>query len=367
MYGESCDDGDVFTSAAFPAFDTGLTAGQVNDQYIWTKYVVINGLGKEICLGTNLQTSIDTITPNPVYYSQNLTLVISFSNPRDTPYEIEGGNVDVTTSFLINIRIYNSSDSSQVVYSSQYAISDNIGPDENINVTILWPAIAHSGTYTVRVDVDIDDDIRECDETDNYDTQNFELKPITIPVILIDGNETSVFPYPNVPYNLSFYLKNSDNNTLSNASVIITEKNGLNLMAPTQIYNKTVDASNNTERSGLVVESKVSFTTDYYGNASFTFIPTYNLLYGSEYSYLNLEDHIGNYSLYFEGTQEDNQSFVFIDGGNITYYYYFSIDNTSYVGPHGNKRLINEEMSGQILDFIYQTFTNFLETVLDEF
>ncbi len=364
--GSSCSDGGIISSSSiFPvSYDSGLSASQINDQSIYTKYIVSNGIAKDICIGANLQASVLSLTPDPVYYSQNLTISYKISNPRNTPYEITGGNVEVTTNFDIKITIYNASDSSDVIYTTTIPITTDLVPDGYTSGQLTWPAYAHSGTYTVKVEADINDDIVECSETDNYDTRNFELKPITIPDVYIDGVSSREFPYPNIPYNLSFHFKNSDNITLNNATVIITERNGLSLMAPTQIYNMTVDSSNNTQKSGLVTENKVTFYTDYYGNASFTFIPTYNLLYNPRYNYTDLQEYIGTHYLSLTGTQNDGEGFKFVINGELSSTMNFTITNTTYNGSYNQKTLIHENMASQVMDFIYQTFTNFLKTIV---
>jgi hypothetical protein len=279
--GLSCSDGNAYSSSAFPAlFNSGLSSGDVNDQTTHTKYVVMNGIGKPLCIGANIKTTINSVQPNPIYYSQTLAINYTISNPRDVPYELYGGNVQVTTPFVINISIYNASNSNRVVYSTLVAVNSTISPDASIRTTLDWPAYAHSGQYTVRVNADSRNAIMECNEGDNIATQNFELKPITLPDIYIDGSLTNIFSYPNSPYNLSFYIKNSDNDTLSNANVTLVQVNGLMLAAPVQTYNRTTGI-NQSSSDGLVTESTVKFKTDYYGWATFTYIPTYNRFYPS--------------------------------------------------------------------------------------
>ncbi|MFH1590892.1 MAG: CARDB domain-containing protein [archaeon] len=364
-YGASCSDGSVFSSAAFPAtFDSGLSAGQVNDQNTYTRYVVLNSIGKTMCIGSNLQISTPTASPDPVYYSQVLNSTFTISNPRDTPDETSGGNVAVTTDFLLNISIYNASDATQVVYFSQRQITDDLSPDENAAIWFNWTAFARSGTYTIKVVVDAGGEIEECVEGDNSQTKNFVLKPITIPEIYIDGQRTDNFSYANVPYNLTIHLRNSDNTTLNNATVQIVEQNGLTLMVPTQVYNHTVDSNGTEEQTGPVTTTSVEFSTDYYGNASFTFIPTYNRLYLAQYNYSNLEDYIGNYSLYFQGSQADGEDFKFVIGGVLYSTYPLNILNTSYPPTIYGKGLDNERMVGQVLDFVYHVFANFLNTII---
>lgn len=362
--GELCNDGSVLSSASFPAlFNSGLSASDVNDGSTHTKYVVANGIGKPICIGANLKITIHDASPDPVYYSQNLIINYTITNPRDIPYEINGGNVQVSTPFRINISIYNASSMSNVVYSVVQTISDTIAPDAILERELSWPAYAHSGIYTVRITADTTNVIVECNEADNFDTENFELKPITIPLVYIDGELSDEFDYPNVPYNLSFYFKNSDNDTLRNANVSLAQINGLMLAAPTQTYNRTT-GSNTTVSDGLVTESIVKFVTDYGGTATFTYLPTYNRLYLEEYSYLDLPGHIGNYSIYFEGVQQDGESFKFVLDGELSSTYPLTVLNTSYIGDPADKEIPNRTMVIQVMDFIYRTFANFLDTIL---
>ncbi len=368
LAGDNCSDGSKLTSTTFPQiFDSGLTADQVNDQNVHTKYAVLNSLGYSMCVGANLQISIDSISPDPIYFSQNLSINISISNPRDTPDELEGGNVDVTTNFDLNITIYNVSDPTDVIHSIIVPINDNLAPNDVVYKRLIWTANAHSGFYTAKITVDSGNVVSECNEADNFDTDNFELKPITIPTIYVDEiNKTGqhdIFAIPNVPYNLLFHLENSDNSILNNATIIIKENNGLNLIAPTQMYNLSVDGENTT-KSGVRSESKSIVTTDYYGNISFTFIPTYNKFYLSEYGYTNLDEYIGNYSLSFTGAQADGESFVFNNDGEILSDYLLGIEDVNYTGAYSHKILENEEMVSQALDFIYHTFTNFLDTII---
>ncbi len=362
--GLSCNAGSVFSSSSFPAiFNTGLTAGQVNDQNTYTKYVVINGLGKQMCIGSNLKTSISSVNPSPVYYSQNLVINYTITNPLDTPDENEGGNVGVTSSFDVRVTIYNSSQSSQIVYSSTETVTDDVASSGSVSKSITWPANAPSGSYTAKIEVDVNSDITECNEADNSDTENFQLLPVTIPEVYIDGTQTDFFAYPNAPYNLSFHFKNSDNQTLRNANITLIEQNGLVISAPTQIYNRSTGVAS-TEKDGIKAQTRIDFQTDYSGNSSFTFIPTYNKLYSPQYNYTELADYIGSYSLYFQGVDESGSNLAFIENGVLTTIYELNITNTSYSGSFAGKGIANEQMVSQVMDLVYQTFSNFLQTLL---
>lgn len=363
--GTGCDDGQVVTDSSVfgPTLDlsTGLLSIDDQDGAI-TKYVVLNGLGYEVCIGTNLRATVSSITPDPVYYSQDLDITFGVQNVRDTPTDENGGNVDVTTDFDVELQIYPVGSPASPVFTQNYTITDDLSPGGSTSRSITWPAIAQSGFYIVSVEADIGNVINECDETDNLDNNDqFELKPITIPTILIDGVNTRTFNSSNTPYNLSFHFENSDGDTLTNATVVITEKNGLSLTAPTQIYNRS--DNNNTIADGLRTQTSVTFITDDDGNASFTFIPTYNKLYLPQYGYTNIDNYIGNYSLYYTGTQSDGEAFRFVVSGDVYTNQSFNFTNTSFTGPYAEKALPSQTMVGQVLDFVYQTFAAFLNTV----
>ena len=362
--GGACSDGGVITSNVFPyTMNTGLSAGDVNDQTTHTRYVVANGLGKSVCIGANLIADIESIDPDPVYYSQELTINFSTTNYRDAPFEVMGGNVAVTSPFTIRVQIYNASDPSQVVYTNTQTVTNTINPEQTLQLSLVWPAFAHSGTYTVQVDTDFNNDIAECNEADNTATANFELLAITIPEVMIDGVETTEFPYPNAPFNLSVYMRNSDNITLRNATVSMVESNGLSIMAPTQIYNRTA-AEGVTVRDGVRTETIASFSTDINGTASLYFMPTYNKLYLPQYNYTDLETYIGSYSLVMRGSEHSGNAFTFVVDGDLTQEYPFTIADPAFQGPYPAKTINRLEIISQALDFVYHTYTAFLETVL---
>lgn len=363
-YGNTCSDGTLLTSATFPqVFSSGLSAGEVDDQQTHTKYVVMNGIGKSICIGANLEVSVDSISPDPIYYSQTLEINFTIVNDRDSPYELLGGNVDVTTPFDITVTIYETGNSANIIYTDTTEVSASIVPDGTYSVTANWPAIAQSGDYTVEVEVDVNSEIEECVEGDNSATGTFELLPVTIPTIYIDGIQTDTFDHPHAPYNLSFHLENSDGDTLRNATILLTETNGLSLSMPTQIYNLTT-GSNTTQQQGIITSTQARFFTDYYGNATLLFIPTYHPFYTSTYSYVGLEDYIGNYSLHFNGSQSNGEAFKFVSNGTLYSIYDFDINDTEYNGTYAAKSLYQESFVSQVLDFMYHAYANFLETVL---
>ena len=363
-HGSSCHDGRVVPNEGNFPFNLNAGVTSVDDQHKYDRYVVINGLGNYICIGANLKITINSVQPNPVYYSQNLQIQYTVSNPRDTPYEEQGGNVDVTTPFTVRTKIYQQGNSSNVVYQNDYVVSAGIPVDGSVSNTLTWQAIAHSGTYVVEVTVDVNGNIVECNENDNVASKTFELKPIHIPVMYINGNRTDTFPYAGMPYNFSMYLKNSDNESVSNALVRIVEENGISLFAPTQIWNRTTNGTD-VNMSGLKSYNMAQFYTDYYGNTSFTIIPTGNRLYAAEYAHYNVNDYVGNYRIYLEGTTHTGDNLVFIINGSVAHEYPLSIANPyTYTSPIEENALINENVFvRQIMDWVYAIFANFWKSV----
>ena len=364
-YGYNCNGATTATSAATSSLSSGITSPP--DTTTTTMYAVINGKGYEMCIGANLDPSIDSVNPNPVYYSQTLKINYTVENPRDTPTEIYGGNVDVNQNggdnFDVEIRIYNST--GQEVHSETDVITETIVPDGTTATrTVSWPAYGHSGQYRIEVEADSGGEIAECYESDNTAIAYFDLLPITLPQIYIDGTETNNFTYPNIPYNLTFILENSDGDILSNASLVIKERNGLSLTAPTQRFNIS-KVGGGTMKSGPVVDTYVNLVSDASGKISLTFIPTYNSLFLAKYNYTDIESYIGNYSLEFTGTESGGQSFMFIlDGEDVISDYPFNVNNLNYTGDYLGKTIPNEVISAQVMDFIYHTFTNFLDVIL---
>lgn len=366
--GADCSDGEVISTPAFPrSYSTGIPASQINDQNTHTRNVVINGLGYDFCIGANLRPTITTIEPNPVYFSQFLAIEANVQNVRNTPFETRGGNIEVTTPFNVLVEII--APDSSIAFTQTIPISTNLEPDAIVPIGTTWEAIGQSGIYTLRVTVDPNGAIAQCPEAfSDVTTQQFELLPITLPQIRIDGVLTDEFPQANLPYDLDIFIENSDGDILSNASVRIVEENGLNIMAPTQIFNRTTGPDpTDVVQDGLRAQNIVNFRTDFSGEAQFTFIPTFNQLYQPEYAYLSLEDHIGSYSLFLDGVQEDGQEFRFIDQSDplrtLQEEYELTILNTTLPSSFTQKTIPNQLITSQVLDFIYRTFTNFLQSV----
>ncbi len=369
--GASCSDGGLYTNAtSFPlVLQSDLTAGQVNDQSVYTRYAVFNGIGLPMCIGANLRMTIDAITPSPSYFSQNLTITTTLTNVLDSPYELQGGNVPVTTPFTVNLWIYNISNISNTTvlttaYNQTYSVSVTLLPGQSTQYNLTYPAFIHSGLYHILATVDSDNSIAECNETDNNATFQYNLYPVVIPTIQIDGQNSTAFPYPNVPYWVNVSLINSDNDTLPNATVQFVEVNGLNLNAGTQAYNITSDNLGTPAKSGVIASSISQFTTNYLGNAWLTYVPTYNQLYAPQYGYLQLPQYIGNSQRYMTGNLSNGSVFIFIVNNSVTTQYPFSIVNLTYNVSVVQKSVLNNATLAQSFDNVYRTFTNFIQALV---
>ncbi len=364
-YGGDCSAGGILTSATFPqSLATGLGAGQVNDQNTYQKFVVLNGLGYEMCIGANLQNQLSGVAPNPVYYGQTLNYSVTLRNPRDTPFELDGGNVDVTTPFDVSIRIYEQANPGNVVDTQSFTASGTLTPGGSSAFDFTWPAFAQSGIYVIETTIDSDGDIVECDEGDNVATTTFELLPVTLPEIFIDDVNTSTFERPNVPYRVDIHVANSDGDILSDAPVVITEVNGLSVSAPVQRYNRT-SAANGTVQDAIRSQTQVLFTTDIDGNASFTFIPTHNPLYNAEFSGLDLSGYAGDYSLRLTGSESGGDDFKFVVDGVLFDYFPLNVTDLTYNGTYPTKTIYREAVTAQALDFAYRVYVNFLDTIVN--
>lgn len=366
--GTLCHSGIIVPAeATFPlSLEPGV--GSVDDKNKYDRFVVINGIGKPICIGANLKADILSINPDPVYYSQTLSFSFRAMNYRDTPYEIKGGNVPVTTDFKIRIRIYRKDNASYVVLDQSIIVDDNIMPGDSITFNTNWEAIAKSGRYILEIFVDSENDIVECEELDNIATREFELKPIILPRIWINGNETNKIPFSGTPYNLTMHLRDSDGLNVSNATVILIEENGIDSFIPLQIWNASVNATN---RSTIATINKreVTLKSDYYGFASITIIPSGNPIYHEKYQYLNISSLIGNYSISLTGRRFNNETFVFIINKSVTNYYPIEVeDYYSYINStrfNSYEELPNFSTFVDIaLNTIYTIFAKFWKAVV---
>ena len=364
-YGASCSDGYVVSSASAFPMDLDPGASPIDDQHIYHRYVVINGVGGPICIGANLKVTINSVQPNPVYYDQYLNITYTVTNPRDTPYEINGGNVDVSHTFNVEVKIYQQGNTSNVVFDQTYSFT-GLPVDGSITRTVTWDAKAHSGTYVVEVTVDPNNAIAECNEGDNTAQQTFELKPVILPTIKINGNESIIFPHPGVPYNVSIHLENSDGDIVNNATVNLTQINGVSPFVPTQIWNATLEPGQNETQVGTRIFTRATFKSDENGNVTLTVIPTGNPIYSPSYAYFHPTETLGDYQIYMDGIAKNGEEFVFVRNHQIFRQYNLTLDTTynyTYDYPAYLELPNRDSVVDLALNVIYTIFTKFWKAV----
>ncbi len=361
QYGVTCNQGLIKSDTTFPVtLNVGVSA---SDDQSFTRYVVINGLGYPVCIGANLQTSAVNLNASEIYYNQTLQIDYTLLNYRDTPDENQGGNVEVVTNFDVRIEIRNSSNA--IVSAWTESINDNIVPGSSAASSTTWQASVKSGSYVVNVIADYNNDIIECVESDNTRQQAFTVKAVTIAETYINGVRGETFPMAGRPYNFTLHARNSDDLNVSNADLELVEENGLTLLGPTQVWNRTTDDNGTISKSGTRNKNIVRFQTDYYGNVSFTAIPTGNKLYASEYNYTNISSYIGNYSLYLQGTDNASQALMFLSNGTqVSSTFPLTVTNYTNYQEGSNATFFNEDTyAKQTMDWIYSIFSNFWKMV----
>lgn len=345
--GNTCETGTVkLQSNSFPrTFVFDVLKSNVNDQNTYTRYGVANGkLIDTVRIGADLRVSDVSVSKNPIYYSQQQEISFEITNR---------GNVPVTSTFNVEVTIEGPEGT---VKTQSFSVSG--GLQENggsVSESFTWDAYAKSGNYNVRVNVDTENDIVELNENPNSGITSFELKPITLPEIYVNGEKIekteTAFPSPGVPYNFSVKIKNSDNETLANSTVEVIETDGMTSFSPTQrLDNSTVTESIN----------KVRFDTNSQGKASITLIPSGNVLLSDKYSNLEIQDQI-DYSIRLTGNQADGTDFKFINDGQLQNYYPLNVSEPgNYDGEAAASQLPNlEEYVKLGMDGVYTIFIQF--------
>ncbi|MEF8880779.1 MAG: CARDB domain-containing protein, partial [Candidatus Nanohaloarchaea archaeon] len=344
--GQNCETGaEKMESPNFPltyTFDEAKSS--VNDQITYTRYGVANGIRyRTLDIGANLEASSISVQKNPIYYSQEQEVSFTLTN---------NGNVPVTSSFQVTATITGPTgqvDSRTFTYSS--GVAENGG---SISESYTWDAIGQSGDYSVNLQVDSGNDITEISEADNIDSTSFELKPITLPEIFVNEEKvekgTTTFSDPGVPYNLSLLMRNSDNDTLTNSTVRLIEKDGTSAFSPTQ------EVKNNSFSD---VKNEVSFRVDDEGKASITIIPTGNQLLSEKYSDLNIQEAL-DYALQLKGEQQDGTEFKFINNGSLENYYPMSVGSPGTYDGDGTSDLPNLNNYVKLsMNGVYSIFSEF--------
>jgi hypothetical protein len=279
--GENCSDGKILNSGGqLPVtLSTGLAS--VDDQSVYTRYSVVNGLGYSFLIGANLQASVNASNPNP-YDGDVINLGVTIYNT---------GNVNVSSTF--NVTLYDND-----VPFNTTEITQDVVPGNNLYFTVPYNTYGKSGSHTIVASSDSSDKIVETSEADNNGSTVVNVQTTYHAIVYVDGIQTYTFDEAGRPYTVTVSVINSSGSPTENATVRITEVNGLNMFAQMQLWNDTYFANNKT---GLKSYSIAEIVTNSTGNVSFTLVPTGNKLYVSPYSdTYNASSYVGNYSLYLE-------------------------------------------------------------------
>jgi hypothetical protein len=319
---------------------TGVTGPSDND--ITIKYLVVNGIPHPFCIGPDLSVTGLSILPNPVYQSQIVTLNATVKNAN---------NVNVSNAFNVSFWKDYSEFLGNVTITS-------LGAGQSTNAILNVDTTGwHSGTYNITAKVE-DSNFGDCNDGNDNSTAQLQIMKTYNVAILINGTATKTFPRPGRPYNVSVFVQDSDGNTnLQNLTLKIVEKNGMSLFAPVQSYTE------DSEKKGVISYSIAEVRTNSSGATSFTLIPTGNKLYSSEYSYLNISDYVGNYSLYlelFNGSQKlqlyDPATGSLVDRINL------SLSSHTVLDPSDAERnsieVYNHDSVKRIIELFVQVFGN---------
>lgn len=336
-FGNECDDAEIVNSSS--DLPVGLSLiGTVNDQNVHNRYVVVDGLGDAICIGADLAPTI-TFSANPISYGESTNITVTVAN---------NGNVNVTTDFILQLNISGSGYSDSINYSITEDLASG-GGSTTRNYTFNATGLA--GAVNIRAYADRDNDIAECDKSDNLDTATLTINPVWYMHIWIDGVYTNSFPEWGRPYNVTIFINNSNGAVEPNAQYIITEMNGLNAFIPTQVWNDTDSGS----PLGVTTSSVATARGNTSGHVRLTIIPTCNKLY-TDYAYLGVDAYVGSYAMYVQSSP--SHSFAY-NGSTVTNYPLL-VTNMTCADPGwvNNKELINKDTYVlDVYDWIYQVYS----------
>lgn len=335
-YGAACSDATIVNSSSQLPVNLSMGGVPISDQYAYNRYVVVDGLGDPICVGADLTPGISA-NPSSISNGQSSNITITATN---------NGNVNITTDFNITLNVTGSGN------IASWIVTENLAPGASTTRNYTWNHTGSSGTYTFTTNVDAENDLVECNENDIAST-TVVVSPAYYLHVWIDGNYTNVFPVWGRPYNVTFYINDSDGNYFPNARYVIIERNGLNLFSPTQVWD---DAG--TPR-GLVAESRGTVVGDARGYVNITLVPTCNLLY-TVYNSSGVDAVVGNYAIIVNGYNGGTQ-LPFLYNGSTTYDHPLLIDNWACEDPGwvNNKEIHNKDSYVlDIYDWIYQVFAN---------
>jgi len=336
--GDTCSDGIIVNATGdLPA--QLLLGSPTNDQVIYNRYVVVDGLGYPICIGADVSTGIIAI-PNNIYYGANTSATITLTNV---------GNVNITTDFVLDLNI---TGPGGYTHDVSWTITETLIPGGSTTRNYNWTADGPNGAYTFTARADSHNDLVECNKLNNNASTVVNVAPIYILHVEIDGNETYTFPYWGRPYNVTMWVTDNNNNTIPGARYVITEHNGLNPFVPTQVWNDSGVGR------GLIVDNRGEMTGNGTGYVRMTLVPTCNLLY-TTYVSENVAAYVGDYYIVVNVYNGPSQ-ITFLYNSTFTQNPRLIIGNWTCVDPGwvNDKELINKDTYVLwIYDWLYEVYS----------
>ncbi len=336
--GDTCSDAHVLNDSSDLPVGLALNAA-TSDQVVYNRNVIVNGLDYGLCIGSDLSTSINA-NPANIYYGADSNVTITLTNT---------GNVDITTNFILALNI---TGPGGYTNNTQWTITETLaagGGSTTRNVTFTADGL--SGVYTFTARGDQDNDLAECSKLNNNASTNVNVATFYTLHVEIDGNETYSFPEWGRPYNVTMWITDTNNNTIANPRYVMTESNGLNPFAPTQVWNDS-----GTGR-GLTSYNIGEMTGNGTGHIRLTMMPTCNKLY-TVYSGLNVDAYVGDYSIIVNAYNPG--ALVFGYNGTLTTDVELLVTDKTCTDPgwQNDKELVNKDTYVLwIYDWLYEIYS----------
>jgi len=280
----------AFNCTASATTDPGSTAtlatGVVNppDTQTRTKYYLINGINNSFCIGPDLTVTSVGLSSGSVVPGTGVTV---------TGYVSNSNNVAVTQNF--KLAFYR--DGINFANSTEFA-GLAAGASTSGAVTLDTTGFLSGGKTILAKVLDksnlVGGTIEDCNNNNDNSSSTLTIILGYYLTVFINGVVTDNFDNPGKPYNVTVQIGDTNGGSGSGMILKVIEKNGMNLFAPQQAF--TLGST----KYAAVPYSILQITANATGGASFALIPTGNKLYLSQYSYLNLSEYAGNYSLYIE-------------------------------------------------------------------
>lgn len=200
-------------------------------------------------------------------------------------------------------------------------ITTNLPPSSSTTISVDVTPDTGTGSYEYDAEI-ILDSIADCNEGNNADLGTLTVENVYSVIINIDGQETVHFDEAARPHNFSIQIVDADGLQPPNITVIVSETNGLNIMAPLQWY------EGDTRSLGSI--SQARFLTNDTGYAAVSLIPTSDKVYTNLIDSGKDNSFIGNYSLTLELFDQDGNQLPVLYDGVIYQSLPMYVDDNSY-------------------------------------